>query len=221
MATSRTGSWIDDQVVRYAAAHSTPPDEVVAWITAETATHAARVARMQIGSDQSSFLTMLVSIVGVHTAVEIGTFTGTSSIAIARGLPDGARLVCFDISEEWTSIAVEAWRRAGLDDRVELRLGDARTNIAAFLPGQTLDLVFIDADKANYDNYYELVLPALRPGGLVVVDNTLWSGAVIDESVTDADTVAMRAFNDARVADPRVDVSLLTIGDGVTILRKR
>ena len=221
MPTSRTGSWIDAQVVEYAAAHSTAPHEVVAWITAETAARAGRVARMQIGSDQSSFLTMLVSILGVRTAVEIGTFTGTSSVAIARGLAVGGRLVCFDISEEWTSIAVEAWRRAGLDDRVELRLGDAQANIAAFLPGQTLDLVFIDADKSNYDNYYELVLPALRPGGLVVVDNTLWSGALIDESVTDADTVALRVFNDSRAADPRVEVSLLTIGDGVTILRKR
>jgi caffeoyl-CoA O-methyltransferase len=221
VATSRTGDWIDERVVAYAAAHSTAPAPVVEWITSETAARTGSRARMQIGSDQSSFLTLLTAIAGVHTAIEIGTFTGTSSIAIARGLAPGGRLVCFDLNEEWTSIAVEAWKRAGLDDRIELRLGDAQTRIAEFLPGQTIDLAFIDADKTNYDNYYELVLPALRPGGLVVVDNTIWSGAVIDSSISDADTVALRAFNDARVADPRVDVSLLTIGDGVTLLRKR
>ncbi len=230
MATHRTGTWIDDRLVAYAADHSTPPDDVVSWITEQTAARAGRVARMQIGSDQSSFLTLLTSAIGARRAIEIGTFTGTSSVAIGRGLAEGGRLVCFDINAEWTNIAVEAWRRAGLTDRIELRLGDALTNLAAHLGGAdsgsdsstaAIDLVFIDADKTNYGNYLEAVLPALRPGGLVVVDNTLWSGAVVDTNVNDADTVALRAFNDACRADPRFDVSLLTIGDGVTLLRKR
>lgn len=178
---------------------------------------------MQIGSDQSSFLTLLTAATQVRHAIEIGTFTGTSSVAIGRGLADHGRLVCFDINEEWTSIAFEAWRRADLADRIELRLGNALTNLADYLRGTTtaVDLVFIDADKTNYGNYLEAVLPSVRPGGLIVVDNTLWSGAVIDASINDPDTVALRAFNAACHADRRMDVSLLTIGDGVTLLRKR
>jgi caffeoyl-CoA O-methyltransferase len=227
MATHRTGAWIDDRLVAYAADHSTPPHDVVSWITEQTAARAGRVARMQIGSDQSSFLTLLTAAIGTRHAIEIGTFTGTSSVAIGRGLAAHGRLVCFDINADWTSIAVEAWRRAGLADRIELRLGDALTNLADHLnsPADSfadpVDLVFIDADKTNYGNYLEAVLPALRPGGIVVVDNTLWSGAVLDDDVIDADTVALRAFNDACRLDPRFDVSLLTIGDGVTLLRKR
>lgn len=218
---TRTGPWIDSAIVEYAAAHSTAPDPVRAWITTETEAKTGRQARMQIGADQSSVMTLITKLVGPTLAIEVGTFTGTSALAIARGLPAGGRLVCFDASEEWTSIAREAWTRAGVADRVALRLGNAVDELATFLPGTTVDLAFIDADKTNYANYYEAILPHMRTGGLVLVDNTIWYGRVLDASADDADSMAVRAFNDARAADDRVDVAMLTIGDGVTLLRKR
>ena len=218
---TRTGSWIDSAIVDYAAAHSTAPDPVRAWISAETAAKTGVQARMQIGADQSSVMTLITKLVGPTLAIEIGTFTGTSALAIARGLPDGGRLVCFDASEEWTSIAREAWTRAGVAERVELRIGNAIDELRTFLPGTTVDLAFIDADKTNYANYYEAILPGVRVGGLILVDNTIWYGRVLDDELVDADTVAVRSFNDARAVDDRVDVAMLTIGDGVTLLRKR
>jgi caffeoyl-CoA O-methyltransferase len=176
---------------------------------------------MQIGPDQFTLLTMLTRLVGARSAVEIGTFTGTSALAIARGLVDGGRLLCCDISEEWTSIARRHWAAAGVDDRIELRLAPATETLAALDPGTTFDLAFIDADKGGYVDYYEAILPRLRSGGLLIADNVLWSGRVADPSANDDDTEAIRRFNDHAVADERCDTVMLAVGDGVTLARKR
>jgi caffeoyl-CoA O-methyltransferase len=160
-------------------------------------------------------------LVGVRNAVEVGTFTGYSSLCIARGLSDGGRLVCCDVSDEWTSIAREYWERAGVADRIDLRIAPALETIATLPEDEHVDLVFIDADKENYANYYEALLRRLRVNGVILVDNTLWGGAVIDESRDESSTVAIRAFNDMVAADDRVDSVQLAISDGLTLLRKR
>jgi caffeoyl-CoA O-methyltransferase len=166
-------------------------------------------------------MTVLTRLLGVRNAIEIGTFTGYSALCMARGLADGGQLVCCDVSEEWTSIAREHWERAGVADRIELVIAPALETIATLPDEEYLDLAFIDADKENYANYYEALLPRMRVNGAILVDNTLWMGAVIDASVTDASTVAIRAFNDMVAADDRVDTVQLPISDGLTLLRKR
>jgi len=176
---------------------------------------------MQIAPEQGAFMTILTRLLGVRNAVEVGTFTGYSSLCIARGLADGGRLVCCDVSDEWTSIAREYWERAGVADRIDLRIAPALKTIASLSEDEHLDLVFIDADKENYANYYDALLPRLRSNGVILVDNTLWSGAVIDESRDDSSTLAIRAFNDMVAADDRVDTVQLAISDGLTLLRKR
>jgi caffeoyl-CoA O-methyltransferase len=152
--------------------------------------------------------------------VEIGTFTGSSSLALARGLGPDGRLLCCDVSEEWTSIAREHWEKAGVADRIELRLGPALDTLRSLPADETFDLAFVDADKTGYADYYEELLPRLRPGGLLLVDNTLWSGAVLDEKDDTDDTVAIRELNDRIAADPRVRVVLLPLGDGVTVVQR-
>jgi len=176
---------------------------------------------MQIGADQGVFLGFLVRLIGARNAIEIGTFTGYSAIAVASALAPGGRLVCCDVSDEWTSIAREYWERAGVADRIDLRIAPALETIASLPEDEHLDLVFIDADKENYANYYDALLPRLRSNGVILVDNTLWSGAVIDESRDDSSTLAIRAFNDMVAADDRVDTVQLAISDGLTLLRKR
>ena len=180
-----------------------------------------RAAGMQIGADQGALLTLLTRLVGATSAVEVGTFTGYSSISIARGLAPGGRLLCCDVSEEFTALAREAWAEAGLTDVIELRIAPAIETLRALPDDPTIDLVFIDADKGGYASYFEELLPRVRPGGLLLVDNTLWSGRVVDDTADDADTVAIKAFNDAVAADDRVESYLLPIGDGLTLIRKR
>jgi caffeoyl-CoA O-methyltransferase len=163
---------------------------------------------------------MLVRAMGATRAVEIGTFTGYSALAVARGLGPGGRLLCCDISQEWTSIARAAWQRAGVADRIELRLGPALETLRALPPGAQFDFAFIDADKPGYPQYYQEVLSRLRPGGLMLLDNTLQDGRVVGDLAGDADVEAIRSVNDTIAADPRVQVVLLPIGDGVTIVQK-
>jgi caffeoyl-CoA O-methyltransferase len=209
------------EILDYVAAHSDPADAVLRSLTEETATLGG-VSRMQIGSDQSAFLTMLTRLTGARRAIEIGTFTGTSALAIGRGLPDDGRLLCLDVNDRWTSIGRRHWEMAGVSDRIELRLGPALDTIAAFGAGDgPFDLAFVDADKPNYLAYVHALVPHLRAGSLVAVDNTLWDGRVVDPAANDADTAAIKAFNDAVVADDRFDTVLTTIGDGVTLLRVR
>jgi caffeoyl-CoA O-methyltransferase len=204
----------------YLIAHGTPPDELQNRLIAETKTLGA-VAGMQIAPEQGAFLTILTELIGARQAVEVGTFTGYSALCIARGLPAGGHLLCCDVSEEWTSIGRRFWAEAGLSDRIELRLGPAGDTLAALPPDTSFDLAFIDADKPSYGLYYDEILPRLRPGGAILVDNVLWHGAVIDDSQTDANVEAIRAFNDRIAADDRVAAVMLPISDGLTLIRKR
>jgi predicted O-methyltransferase YrrM len=181
-------------------------------------------AGMQIGADQGALLALLARTIGAKMAVEVGTFTGYSALRIAAALPPGGKLVCCDINEEWTGIARRYWKQAGLADRIELRLAPALQTLAALCTeyGQgTFDFAFIDADKPAYDGYYEACLDLIRVGGLIALDNVLWSGNVADPSVHDADTDALRALNAKIRDDRRVDACLLTVGDGVMLARKR
>jgi len=205
----------------YLLAHGTPPDPVQAALIERTEAELGGIARMQIAPEQGAFMTMLTRLLGVRTAVEIGTFTGYSALCIARGLAPGGRLTCCDVSEEWTAVARDAWADAGVADRIDLRIAPALETIATMPTDEHIDLVFIDADKENYAAYYEALLPRLRTNGLFLVDNTLWSGAVIDPEAQDASTAAIRVFNDLVAADERVDTVMLAVSDGLTLLRKR
>jgi len=181
-------------------------------------------AGMQIGADQGALLALLVRLIGAKCALEIGTYTGYSALAVAMALPSNGKLVCCDINDEWTQVARRYWREAGLAERVELRLAPAADTVRQLLrdPGPgTFDFAFIDADKEGYDGYYEGCLELLRGGGLMAFDNTLWSGRVADPSEKDKDTVALRTLNAKVRDDPRVDSCLLTVGDGVLLARKR
>jgi caffeoyl-CoA O-methyltransferase len=221
MAVSRhRASLLAPEIADYIAERTPPPDEVLVRLQARTA-ELGRVAGMQIGADQGALLTLLTRLAGATSAVEVGTFTGYSSISIARGLAPGGRLLCCDVSEEFTALAREAWADAGLTDVIELRIAPAIETLRALPADPTIDLVFIDADKGGYASYFEELLPRVRPGGLLLVDNTLWSGRVVDDAADDADTTAIKAFNDAVAADDRVESYLLPVGDGLTLIRKR
>jgi caffeoyl-CoA O-methyltransferase len=211
---------LDDRLAAYVTAHSEPFDPVLARLTERTVA-LGDVAGMQIGPDQAAFLTLLTRFAGVADAVEVGTFTGTSALCVARGLVPGGRLLCCDVSEEWTAIAREAWAEAGVDDRIELRIGPALDTLRALPPDPSIDLAFVDADKPGYLAYYEELVPRLRPGGWIVADNTLWGGAIVDDAATDDSTRALRAYNDRAIADDRVDTVLLAVADGLTISQKR
>ena len=179
---------------------------------------------MQIGVDQGRFLALLLELVAAVRAIEVGVFTGYSSICIAQALPPHGKLVACDVSDEWTSIARRYWQRANLTDRIDLRLGPALATLEQLIDGGQLgsfDFAFIDADKSNYDGYYELCLRLLRPGGLIAVDNALWGGSVADSSDVRPDTVAIRNLNAKAFQDPRVSASLVPVGDGVLLARKR
>ena len=205
----------------YLVAHGTPLDDVQRWLISETRAKAGDFAGMQIAPEQGAFMTVLTRLLGVRQAVEVGTFTGASALAVARGLTPGGRLLCCDVNEDWTAVAQEAWRRAGVADRIELRIGPAIDTLCGLPDDLVVDLAFIDADKPSYAAYYEELLRRLRPNGVLLVDNTLWHGAVLDVSAQDDNTRAIRAFNDLVAADDRVDTVLLPVSDGVTLLRKR
>ena len=181
-------------------------------------------ASMQIAPEQGQFMTLLARLLGARQALEIGVFTGYSALCVASALPADGRLIACDISPEYTRIAREYWARAGVADRIDLRLAPASETLATLLAegaAGSFDLAFIDADKTGYAGYYEQCLALLRPGGLIVVDNVLWNGRVLDAATADEDTRAIRAFNRRIHKDVRVDLSLVPIGDGLTLLRKR
>jgi predicted O-methyltransferase YrrM len=208
-------------LVDYVVDHgSWPVDDVLADLRAETEA-LGPVARMQIGPDQGQLLTLLTRLADARLAVEVGTFTGYSSLCIARGLADGGRLICCDVNEEWTALARRAWARAGLDDRIDLRIAPAVETLAALPEDTAVDLVFIDADKPGYLDYWNALVPRVRPGGILLADNVLWSGEIADPQRTDPNTEALRGFNDAVAADDRVEVAILPAFDGLTIARKR
>ena len=208
-----------EQYVERFGSRETPPRR---RLRAETAK--LPQAGMQIGADQGALMALLIRLTGARRALEVGTFTGYSAMAVAEALPPDGRLVTCDISEEWTAIARRYWREAELDGTIELRLGDARATLAALRreAGEgSFDFAFIDADKSGYDHYYEACLHLVRPGGLMLIDNMLWSGKVADPEVQDPDTVAIRALNAKIATDPRVEACLLTVGDGVMMARKK
>ena len=220
MADEPKSFFLSPEVHRYVVAHGTPPDSIQQALIEETA-GLGGIAMMQIAPEQGAFMTVLTRVVGARRAIEVGTFTGYSALAIARGLPDDGKLLCCDVSEEWTSIAGRHWDLAGVADKIELRIGPALDTLRSLPRDESYDLAFIDADKPNYPNYFEELLPRLRRNGVILVDNTLWSGAVIDSSTTDDNTKAIQAFNDMVAADDRVDCVMLAISDGLTLLRKR
>jgi caffeoyl-CoA O-methyltransferase len=208
-------------LVDYVVDHgSWPVDDVLADLRAETEA-LGPVAGMQIGPDQGQLLTLLTRLADTRLAVEVGTFTGYSSLCIARGLADGGRLICCDVNEEWTALARRAWARAGLDDRIDLRLAPAVETLGALPEDAVVDLAFIDADKPGYLGYWNALVPRVRPGGILLADNVLWSGRIADPDRSDPNTEALRAFNDAVAADDRVEVAILPAFDGLTIARRK
>jgi caffeoyl-CoA O-methyltransferase len=216
--TNKTESLSDD-LHAYVVAHGSVPDELVADLMAETHAALPAQAMMQIAPEQAGFLTLFTKMLDVRYAVEVGTFTGLSSIAIARGLPYGGKLVCCDISEQFTSIAQRYWVRDGLTDKVELRLGPAADTLRAMPTEPHIDLAFIDADKTGYPVYWAELVPRMRTGGVIVVDNVLRHGNVL--SPIDADDKAIVQFNEDVLADDRVEAVMLPIADGLTLARKR
>jgi len=214
-------SWVvDDGIGEYAAAHTTPPDDVVRDLRAATLEVAGQWAMMQIGDDQARLMEIVARATGARRAVEIGTFTGYSALAVARGMGPDGHLLCCDVSEEWTAVARAHWEQAGVSDRIELRIGPALDTLRSLPAEPTFDLAFVDADKTGYLDYFHELVPRLRVGGLLLADNTLQRGQVVDPAVTDESVVAIRAFNDAVLADDRVVSVLLPIGDGLTFIQK-
>ncbi len=213
---------LSDALEDYVVAHSTLPDETLPELAERTAELGA-VSGMQIGPAQGAMLTALTRLSAGRFAVEVGTFTGYSALCIARGLVPGGRLLCCDVSTEWTDIARDAWRRAGVDDRIELAIGPAADTLAR-LGDEPVDLAFIDADKGGYATYLDLLLPKLADHGMIVVDNVLWSGTVADPGADadgDANLRAIRSFNDAVAGRDDCDVAMIPIGDGVSLITRR
>ncbi|MEL7206846.1 MAG: O-methyltransferase [Actinomycetota bacterium] len=210
---------LDQRLSDYVRAHSSPPLPTQSALIERTAALGS-VAGMQISPEQGELLTTLTTLADPTLAVEIGTFTGYSALAIARGLGPAGRLLCCDVSEEWTKIAREHWAEAGLADRIELRIGPALATLQALPPDASVGFAFIDADKPSYVDYYEEVLARLAPGGVICVDNTLWNGRVADPDHHDDHTDALRRFNRHVADDPRTRQVLVPIGDGLTVIRR-
>lgn len=217
---------ITPELHAYLLAHTSPRDEVQNWLIERTA-ELGGVARMQIAPEQGVLLTILTRLTRAEVAVEVGTFTGYSSICIARGLAEGGKLICCDISDEWTAIAREAWDRTGLTDRMDLRIAPALETLEALPAHEHIDFAFVDADKEPYWEYYSALITRLRPGGIIAFDNTFRNGDVVDSRRAEAgqggdpDPAALHRFNSRLVADERVEVVMLPIADGLTLAQKR
>jgi predicted O-methyltransferase YrrM len=209
--------FLPESIRRYLEQHSVREPKVLAELRA--ATTPLPNAGMQIGADQGQFMAMLVKMLGATRCLEIGTYTGYSALAVALALPDGGRIVCCDVSEEWAAIGRRFWKRAGVEQKIDLRIAPALDTLKTLKP--PFDFAFIDADKGNYARYYEECVRLLRQGGLIAIDNTLWSGWVADSRHRDSDTAALRSFNDKLHKDSRIDLALLPMGDGVTLALKR
>lgn len=214
--------FLTPEIERYLVAHGTPPDDVQQRLIERTR-ELGGVANMQVSPEQGAFLSLLTAALGVVDAVEVGTFTGYSALCIARGLAPGGRLLCCDVSEEWTATARQAWEEAGVADRIDLRIAPAIETLRALPTEPCVDLAFIDADKGGYLAYYEELVVRMRPNGLILADNVLWGGRVLDEGADEGgdDTAALRAFNRHLAADGRVEVVMLLVADGLTLARRR
>lgn len=212
---------IDDRLYDYLVEHGHNGDPILAELADETQEKVKDLWIMQIAPEQGTLMEILVRISGARSAVEIGTFTGYSGICIARGLPDDGKLLCCDVSEEWTAIARKYFARAGVESKVDLQIGPATDTLRGLAPDRTFDFAFVDADKASYETYYEEILERLAPNGLIVFDNVLWGGSVVREEDQSKDTVALRRLNDRIAGDERVQAVMLSVSDGLTIVRKR
>jgi len=213
---------MSDQLYNYLLSVSVPPDPL--WERLRDETTASVGFNMQISPEQGQFMSVLVQMLGVNKALEIGTFTGFSALCVARAMPDQGQLIACDVSEQWTSIAKRYWAQAGLEHKIDLRLGPALETLDQLIAqghGASFDFAFIDADKENYAGYYERCLRLVRAGGVIGVDNTLWSGAVADPGDNSEDTVSIRALNQLIFTDKRVSACVLPIGDGFSLAFKR
>ena len=211
---------VSPQILDYVISHSSPPDAVLVELRKETARRFPEWTVLQIGAEQGTFMTLLSQLIAPRRAVEVGTFTGYSSICLARGLAPGGSLLCCDINADWTSLAREYWQKAGLADRIELRLGPAADTLHSLPPDASLDLAFIDADKTGYATYWDEIVPRTRAGGIILVDNTFLHGRIFDAD-PDPDARAVRDFNEHALADDRVELAMLSVGDGLTFARKK
>jgi caffeoyl-CoA O-methyltransferase len=208
------------ELYEYLIAHRSERDPVQAALIAETA-QLGGISIMQIAPEQGAFMTLLARAVGARRIIEVGTFTGYSALCLARGLAADGTLLCCDVNAEWTTIARRHWQAAGVADRIELRLGLALETLRSLPRDPVVDLSFIDADKESYRAYYEEILPRTRPNGLILLDNVVWFGRVLERDSHDPDVRAIRELNDVLADDPRVEAVMLPIADGLTICRKR
>ena len=209
-----------DPLYDYLVAHGHNADPILAELAKETAA-LGPISMMQIAPEQGTLMSVLVRAIGATSAIEIGTFTGYSALSVARALGPKGKLLCCDISDEWTAIARKYWQKAGVADRIELKLAPALDTLAALPANHTFDFAFIDADKVSYRGYYEALLPRMRANGLIVFDNVLWMGQVLDRAAPSDDTKALQALNDFIATDTRVQAVMISVSDGLTIARKR
>ena len=221
MTSEEKGIALTGALRDYLVEHSLPSGEQHRAIIEDTLDRVPDWSIMQIPREQGPLMTFLTRLVGARFAVEVGTFTGYSALCIAEGLPDDGRLVCFDVSDEWTSVGRPHWDAAGQGHKIEVRIGPGSVGLAELDPAPHIDLAFLDADKPGYVDYFELLVPRMRPGGLIVADNVLYSGAILHEASTDANVVALREFNDHVAADERVDVVMVNVADGLSLIRRR
>jgi len=208
------------KIYEYVVAHGHNGDPIRAELAAETA-KLGPISLMQIAAEQGTFMAILAGAIGARSAVEVGTFTGYSALCVARALPADGRLLCCDVNQEWTSVGRRYWERAGVANKITLKLGPAAETLKALPASHTFDFAFIDADKTSYAIYYEEILKRMRPSGLILIDNVLWNGAIVDEARQDADTKALRTLNDFIAKDARVEAVMLAVADGLTIVRKK
>ncbi len=211
--------FLSEELHRYLIDHGTPPDAILRELTEETVARVGGMSIMQVAPEQGAFMTLLTKLIGAKRAIEVGTFTGYSALCIARGLPADGQLICCDVSEEWTSIGQTFWEKAGVADRIDLRIGPALETLRSLPEERSFDMAFIDADKPSYADYYEELLKRIRPGGVILVDNVLWSGSVADPSNQEDSTNTIRAFNELVAGDDRVETVMIPLSDGLTFIR--
>ena len=213
---------ITESIYKYLCDHSLREDKVL--VDLRNYTFSMEERAMQIAPEQGQFMQMLVKLIGAKNTIEVGVFTGYSSLAIALALPKDGRIVACDVNPQYTSVAEKFWVSAGVREKIDLRIGPARNTLSELISDGltgTFDFAFIDADKVNYNHYYERCLELIRPGGLITVDNVLWGGAVSNDGINDVDTKSIRALNDKLHQDERIELSLVPIGDGLTLAMKR
>ena len=211
--------FLSEELHRYLIDHGTPPDAILEELTEETVARLGGMSIMQVAPEQGAFMTLFTRLIGAKRVIEVGTFTGYSALCIARGLPADGQLICCDVSEEWTSIGQTFWEKAGVADRIDLRIGPALETLRSLPEERSFDMAFIDADKPSYADYYEELLKRIRPGGVILVDNVLWSGSVADPSNQEDSTNTIRAFNELVAGDDRVETVMIPLSDGLTFIR--